>query len=46
MFNNAFLNNFLNVSNSEFQGWDLFCHAVYPSGTPENFRFCVVKDLK
>ncbi len=20
-----------------------FCHAVYPLGTPEDFRFCVVK---
>ena len=25
------------------QGWRLFCHVVYPAGTPENFRFCVAE---
>ena len=32
MSNNALLHYFLDFSNSEFQGWDRFCHVVYPLG--------------
>ena len=46
MFDNALLNNFLDVSNSEFEEWDRFYHVVYLSGTPEDFSFCVVKGSK
>jgi hypothetical protein len=25
------------------EGWGRFCHVVYPTGKPEDFRSCVVK---
>ena len=28
------------------EGWGRFCHVVYPSGKPEDFRSCVVKDSR
>ncbi len=46
MSNSALPHYFLDFSNNEFQGWDRFCHVVYPSGTPEDLRFCVVKGSK
>ena len=27
-------------------GWGRFCRIVYPSGNPEDFRSCVVKDSR
>ncbi len=35
--------NILDISPGELVGCCLFCHVVYPSGKPEDFRFCVAE---